>query len=103
MPKNKYSDFLPGGATPELDRVLKLGYGYSIAEMDKLYWNEAVRDARVRKGRFPLIVFSHGNGGTRHQNTFWCDCLASHGYIIVSADHTGNAIMTILNAKVITY
>ena len=103
MPKNKYSDFLPGGPTPELDRLLKLSYGSSIADIDKLYWNEAVRDAKVRKGRFPLIVFSHGNGGTRHQNTFWCDYLASHGYIIVSADHTGNAIMTILNGKVITY
>ncbi|HEV8483864.1 MAG TPA: hypothetical protein VGV87_09980, partial [Blastocatellia bacterium] len=47
MPKNKYSDFLPGGVTPELDKVLKLGYGISVAEMDKLYWNEAVRDAKV--------------------------------------------------------
>ncbi len=103
MPKNKYSDFIPGGVTPDLDKLLKGTYGIGVAEIDKLYWNEAVRDAKVRKGRFPLIVFSHGNGGTRHQNTFWCDYLASHGYIIVSADHTGNARMTIINGKVIPY
>jgi dienelactone hydrolase len=53
----------------------------------------------VREGRFPLVVFSHGNGGSRHQNTFWCDCLASHGYVIVAPDHTGNARWTILDGK----
>ena len=103
MPKNRYSDFIPGGVTPDLEKMLKQTYGIGGAEIDKLYWNEAVRDAKIRKGRFPLIVFSHGNGGTRHQNTFWCDYLASHGYIIVSADHTGNARMTIINGKVIPY
>jgi predicted dienelactone hydrolase len=103
LSKNKYSDFIPGGVTPELDQLHKLGYGINAAEIDKLYLNAAVRDAKVRKGRFPLVVFSHGNGGSRHQNTFWCDYLASHGYIVVSADHTGNARITILNGKVIMY
>ena len=103
QPKNKYSDFIPGGVTPELEKLLKQTYGMTAAEIDKIYWNEAVRDAKIRKGRFPLIVFSHGNGGNRHQNTFWCDYLASHGYIIVSADHTGNARMTIINGKIILY
>jgi dienelactone hydrolase len=69
--------------------------------VDKLYWNEAHRNAPVREGRFPLVVFSHGNGGSRHQNTFWCDYLASHGYIIVAPDHTGNARWTIIDGKLI--
>ncbi|HLG16205.1 MAG TPA: prolyl oligopeptidase family serine peptidase [Blastocatellia bacterium] len=103
MAKNRYSDFIPGRVTPELDAMIKMAYRMSIGEIDKLYWNEAVRDAKVRKGRFPLIVFSHGNGGTRFQNTFWCDYLASHGYIIVSADHTGNARLTIIDGKPILY
>jgi predicted dienelactone hydrolase len=100
-PKNKYSDFLPTAATPEIEAQIKGAYKMDIATIDKTFWNEAVRNAPVREGRFPLVVFSHGNGGTRHQNTFWCDYLASHGYIVVSADHTGNARMTILNGKVI--
>lgn len=99
MPKNKYSDFIPGGVTPEIDALIKKTYKMSAAEIDKIYWNEAHRDAPVRKGRFPLVIFSHGNGGSRNQNTFWCDYLASHGYVIVSADHTGNASLTIIDGK----
>ncbi len=103
MPKNKYSDFIPGGVTPEIDELIKKTYKMSAAEIDKIYWNEAHRNAAVRKGRFPLVVFSHGNGGSRNQNTFWCDYLASHGYIIVSADHTGNARWTIIDGKPIVF
>ncbi len=99
MPGNKYSDFIPGGVTPEIDALITTTFKRSMAEVDKLFWNEAHRGAPVREGRFPLVIFSHGNGGSRHQNTFWCDYLASHGYIIVSADHTGNARWTIIDGK----
>ena len=103
MPKNKYSDFIPGGVTPAIDELITKTYKMSAAEIDKIYWNEAHRNALVRKGRFPLVVFSHGNGGSRNQNTFWCDYLASHGYIIVSADHTGNARWTIIDGKPVLF
>ena len=103
MPKNKYSDFTPGGITPEVDELIRRAYKMSAAEIDKIYWNEAHRNAALRKGRFPLIIFSHGNGGTRNQNTFWCDYLASHGYIIVSPDHTGNARWTIIDGKPVVF
>jgi len=102
-PKNKYSDFIPGGVTPEIDQLIKQSYKMSVAEIDKIYWNEAHRNVAVRKGRYPLVVFSHGNGGSRNQNTFWCDYLASHGYIIVSADHTGNARWTIIDGKPVVF
>ena len=103
MPKNKYSDFIPGGVTPEIDAMITGKFKISAAEVDKLFWNEAHRNAPLRQGRFPLVVFSHGNGGSRHQNTFWCDDVASHGYIIVSADHTGNAGWTIIDGKPILF
>lgn len=103
LPKNKFTDFLPGGLTAQFDAMLKLAYKKSAAEMNEQYWNSAVRDARVREGKFPVIFFSHGNGGTRTQNTFWCDYLASHGYVIVSADHTANARVTIIKGKPILY
>ena len=102
-PKNKWLDFVPGGATDEIAALIKRTRNLTPADMDRLLTNDAVRDAPVRNGRWPVIVFSHGNGGTRHQNTFWCDYVASHGYIIVSADHTGNASMTIINGKLIPY
>lgn len=103
LPKSKYSDFFPGGITPEIDKILVARHKMTAAEIDRIFPNESVRDARVRPGRFPLIVFSHGNGGTRHQNTFWCDYVASHGYIIVSADHTANSRHTIIDGELIPY
>jgi predicted dienelactone hydrolase len=103
MPKNKYSDFIPGGVTPEVDDLIKKSYKMSAAEIDKIYWNEAHRNAPVRKGRYPLVVFSHGNGGSRNQNTFWCDYVASHGYIVVSPDHTGNARWTLIDGKPVVF
>lgn len=102
LPKNKYSDFFGDGLTPEVERLVQKRYKHSAAELDKSFWNYSVRDAHVRDGKFPLIIFSHGNGGNRHQNTFWCDYLASYGYVIASPDHTGNADLTVIHGKPIT-
>lgn len=44
---------------------------------------------------FPLLVFSHGFGGTRTQNTFEMAELASHGYVVASVEHTWTAIGTV--------
>lgn len=53
----------------------------------------AVRDAAIAEGRFPIVLFSHGFGGHRRQTTFLCTHLASHGYVVVAMDHTGNTVM----------
>ena len=51
----------------------------------------AVRDGPVAPGGpFPLIAFSHGSSGIRFQNTFQCEHLASHGFVVVAPDHQGN-------------
>ncbi len=51
----------------------------------------AVRDASISPNApFPLIAFSHGSGGVRYQNSFQCDYLASHGYVVIAPDHQGN-------------
>jgi predicted dienelactone hydrolase len=39
---------------------------------------------------FPLIIFSHGNGGVSWQSTFLMERLASHGFVVASPNHTGN-------------
>jgi len=38
--------------------------------------------------QFPVIIFSHGYGGTRDSNTVHCEELASHGYIVIGISHT---------------
>lgn len=51
----------------------------------------AVRDVPLAPGApFPLAIFSHGSGGIRFQNSFQCEHLASHGFIVVAMDHQGN-------------
>jgi dienelactone hydrolase len=103
LPKSKFSQFMPGGVSPMLAAMLKSAYKLTIDEIDAKFVNSAVRDARVRDGKFPVIFFSHGNQGFRFQNTFWCDFLASHGFVVVSPDHTGNAAITIINGKAVLF
>jgi dienelactone hydrolase len=106
MPKNLYSDFLLRGSVPgsldaanaALDSYRK---GLTVAELDKVYKNVAVRDVQVRDGKWPLLVFSHGSGGTRVGYVFFTEFMASHGYIVMAADHIGNSRYTIVNGKAV--
>ena len=41
-------------------------------------------------GPFPLVVYSHGSGGLRYLDSNYTEAIASHGYIVAAADHTGN-------------
>jgi hypothetical protein len=56
-------------------------------------YQEAVPDSTG--GPYPVILFSHGWRGFREQNTFQMQELASHGYIVVSIQHTYGAILTV--------
>jgi len=106
LPKNLYSEFVLRGAVPGSITAAEEGLGgyrkgLSIAELDRTYRNIGVRDAQVRDGKWPLVVFSHGSGGTRVGYVFFTEFLASHGFIVVAADHIGNARYTIVNGKVV--
>jgi predicted dienelactone hydrolase len=107
MPKNKYSDFIIGrdtvpgamdAANEQMNYYLK---GLTVAELEKTYKNISVRDVQVRDGRWPLIVFSHGSGGTRVGYVYLTEFLASHGFIVMAADHIGNSRYTIVNNQVV--
>ena len=41
-------------------------------------------------GPFPLVVYSHGSGGLRYVASFFTEVLASHGFVVIAPDHTGN-------------
>lgn len=99
----KFTDFFMGGKDLQMNTILTIAFRFNIADMDKRFKTLAVRDAAVAEGSFPLLVFSHGNGGMRSQSTFWCDHMASHGYIVVAPDHTRNACATSFAGKVIPY
>jgi predicted dienelactone hydrolase len=50
---------------------------------------EEIRDAPLDRTRapYPLIVFSHGFTSVRRQSTTYTSHLASHGYVVISADY----------------
>lgn len=78
-------------------------FGGDFDKINETFKTVSYRDAELHDGAFPLLIFSHGNGGFRHQNTFQCEYLASHGYVVAAADHTGNAAVTVLSDRLIPY
>ncbi len=50
----------------------------------------AKKNATTSKGRFPLILVSHGTGGHRYNQFFISEYLASHGYIVAAIEHPNN-------------
>ncbi|MBL7648888.1 MAG: dienelactone hydrolase family protein [Candidatus Hydrogenedentes bacterium] len=99
----KFTDFFMGGKDIQMNTILTIAFRFNITEIDKHFKTLAVRDGEIADGKFPLLIFSHGNGGMRSQSTFWCDHMASHGYIVVAPDHTRNACATSFEGKVIPY
>lgn len=47
-------------------------------------------DAAPRSGPHPLAVFSHGHQAYAEAASFLMEHLASHGWVVVAPDHTGN-------------
>ena len=58
------------------------------------YLNAALKSAIES---YPLVIFSHGLGGMRMQNTIQMEELASRGFIALAMDHAFDANVTIFN------
>lgn len=52
----------------------------------------AAQDAKLstQRAKFPLIVLSHGTGGSGLSVAWFGAALASHGYIVAAVNHPGN-------------
>jgi len=48
-----------------------------------------LRDATVRRGRFPLVVFMHGTCGRPDEATYLTKALASQGFVVAAPPHPG--------------
>ncbi len=61
------------------------------------------RDAPPAEGApaLPILVFSHGFFSNRFQNFTMATYLASHGYLVVSADHICNAKVTLTPDEIV--
>ena len=103
LPLNKHSDFYLKGKNAALNGALKMAFKVDMAAIDAAWDNKAHRDVPVADDAFPLVMFSHGNGGMRMQSVFWCEFVASHGYVVVSPDHTGNCAITTVDGNLVPY
>ncbi len=91
--------------TPWLDHVEVLGPALAARLnlpsyfLDHLKYvnTQSYRDAPVSsaEAQYPALLFSHGWGGFRAQNTHQAEDLASHGYIIAAIDHPYDAAATV--------
>jgi len=92
--------------TPWLDHVEVLGPALAARLnlpsyfLDHLKYvnTQSYRDVPVSsaEAQYPVLLFSHGWGGFRAQNTHQIEELASHGYIIAAVDHPYDAAATVL-------
>jgi len=65
-----------------------------LGQVESLSHSDAEPD--TWHGPYPLLIFSHGNGGLRIQSNFFTEVLASHGYVVAAPDHVGNTLYDFL-------
>lgn len=53
-------------------------------------------------GPYPLAIYSHGSGGQRYVASYLTEDIASHGYVVLSADHAGDTATDRLTGATVT-
>ncbi len=71
---------------------------FMLRHMQRVKTN-ALLDAPLlsQSTKIPLVLFSHGLGGMKNQNTIQAEALASHGIAVISVDHAYDAFLTIFS------
>jgi len=93
---------VPGPWTDDLDQIgpasaKRLGFPSFVLDHLALARTHSYPDAPLSDAeeRYPVIVYSHGWTGFRTVNVDQSEALASHGYVVVSIDHTYGSIVTV--------
>lgn len=85
-------------AVPDESRPLHVALWYPtedsgpetiVAENPVFYGVSAVRDAKAEQGAHPLVLLSHGYGGSFRNLSWLADALARQGYVVAAVDHPG--------------
>lgn len=86
----------------ERERTLELAIWYPtlqpkggrVARYLKLLTRPEVIDSPpiAPEGKFPVLVFSHGNGSLGEQSYFMTEYFTSHGWIVLAPYHTNNTV-----------
>ncbi|MGH9069123.1 MAG: alpha/beta hydrolase family protein, partial [Acidimicrobiales bacterium] len=80
-------DWLP----PALRALIPAGFTGAV------YKTGAYRGVPVARGRFPLVMFTHGYSGFRDQSTFLTSRLATWGFVVAAPDLPDNDLTAVLS------
>lgn len=90
--------YLPGAAQmdakPNFQKLMRGEFGDAWkAIVSGEVSSHAVEHAPIANSRrpFPIVIFSHGIGGTGFEYTVLIEDLVSHGYVVASIEHTYTA------------
>jgi dienelactone hydrolase len=81
-------------ATPEIRKIMSDEFGGAwTAIVSGEISSHAIEHAPIANSRrpFPIVIFSHGVGGTGFEYTVLIENLVSHGYVVASIEHTYTA------------
>jgi predicted dienelactone hydrolase len=85
--------FTKNSETTGLPRPLETVIWYPAVEGTGEEEPLGLRDATMRKERWPLVVFSHGSCGIPTQSVFLTRTLATWGFVVAAPPHPGNRII----------
>jgi dienelactone hydrolase len=101
LPSAKQIDADPA-AQPLAKEEFGGAWGQIVSGKLKSHAQENAPVARSLKA-FPVVVFSHGAGGTGFEYTALIEDLVSHGYLVAMIEHTGTALAVVFpNGRIIT-
>jgi predicted dienelactone hydrolase len=79
----------PADATPGEEPVISYNLGLTFNVEGNAYRDS---DPLSSDAPYPLVIFSHSSGGSRVLSLFLTEHLASHGFVVIAADHPGNNV-----------
>ena len=82
--------FTKASVTNGPPRVLTTVVWYPAARGTGTAETFGLRDADVRPGRYPLVVFSHGTCGRPTEASYLTMALAARGFVVAAPPHPGN-------------
>jgi dienelactone hydrolase len=103
-------EYLPGAkqmnATPEVQSAMKGDFEtlWPLVVSGSIT-SHADRNAPVARTQapFPVVIFSHGNGGTSFGYTSLIEDLVSHGYVVAAVEHTYTATAVVFpDGRIVT-
>ncbi|MBN95009.1 MAG: hypothetical protein CL928_13230 [Deltaproteobacteria bacterium] len=98
------STYIPPGSTEQRSIVIHLWYPtldesgetatYEFMFPDEQSLVGATPEAPVHAEGYPVLAYSHGNQGFAGASAYLMRHFASHGWLAVAPDHTGNTLST---------